>query len=86
MITFNKNIFICWFQGKSHLDNYHKSIIFNENIQNWQLLNPSWNVYLIDDQITKGTNARKSIEILQGIGVRDLTVFTWSASKFEKID
>jgi hypothetical protein len=44
----------------------------------------SKSVYLIDDQITSGTNARKSIEILQSIGVRDLTVFTWSASKFEK--
>lgn len=50
MITFNNNIFICWFQGKLHLDNYHKSILFNENLKNWQLLNPSWNVYLIDDQ------------------------------------
>ena len=46
----------------------------------------SKSIYLIDDQITKGTNARKSIEILQGIGVQNLTVFTWSASKFEKKD
>jgi mannosyltransferase OCH1-like enzyme len=65
MITFNKNIFICWFQGKSHLDNYHKSIIFNENIQNWQLLNPSWNVYLIDDQQLRDACKTNSIECLK---------------------
>lgn len=66
MITFNKNIFICWFQGKSHLDNYHKSILFNENLKNWQLLNPSWNVYLIDDQQIRdacNTYSKKCLKI-----------------------
>lgn len=66
MVTFNKNIFICWFQGKSHLDNYYKSTLFNENLKNWQLLNPSWNVYLVDDQQLRDackTHSNKCLKI-----------------------
>lgn len=49
MVEFEKNIFICWFQGKEHLETYHKSLVFNENVKNWELLNPNWNFHLVDN-------------------------------------
>ena len=51
MVQFVKNIFICWFQGRDHLDklNTNKSLLFKENVKNWQLLNPTWNCNLVDD-------------------------------------
>lgn len=45
----NKNIFICWLQGQEHLNTHPKASLFNENIKNWQLLNPDWNVKLVSD-------------------------------------
>jgi mannosyltransferase OCH1-like enzyme len=48
-MTFNKNIFICWIQGEGHLNTHPKASLFNENIKNWQLLNPDWNVKLVSD-------------------------------------
>lgn len=48
-MTFNKNIFICWLQGQDHLNTHPKAILFNENLKNWQLLNPDWNVKLVSD-------------------------------------
>lgn len=48
-MTFNKNIFICWLQGEKHLNTHPKSILFNENVKNWKLLNPDWNVKLVSN-------------------------------------
>ena len=45
----------------------------------------SKSIYLIDDQITSGKNARKCVEVLQKMGASDIKIFTWSASKFELI-
>jgi len=45
----------------------------------------SKSIYLIDDQITSGKNARKCVEVLQKMGVTDIKIFAWSASKFELI-
>ena len=45
----------------------------------------SKSIYLIDDQITSGRNVVKSVEVLRSLGVENLSVFVWSASKFEKI-
>ena len=44
-----KNIFICWLQGQEHLNNHPKSPLFNENLKNWKLLNPDWNVQLVTE-------------------------------------
>lgn len=49
-ISFTKNIFICWLQGQEHLNTHPKADLFNENIKNWRLLNPNWNVQLITDE------------------------------------
>jgi mannosyltransferase OCH1-like enzyme len=46
---FNKNIFICWLQGQEHLNTHPNAALFNENLKNWKLLNPDWNVKLISD-------------------------------------
>lgn len=48
-MTINKNIFICWLQGHEHLNTHPKATVFNENIKNWQLLNPTWNVKLVSE-------------------------------------
>ena len=40
----------------------------------------SKSIYLIDDQITSGNNARKCVEVLQKMGVTDIKIFAWSAS------
>ena len=48
-MTFNKNIFICWLQGEEHLNTHPKANLFNENLKNWQLLNPDWKVKLVSD-------------------------------------
>jgi hypothetical protein len=45
----------------------------------------SKSIYLIDDQITSGKNVIKSVETLRKLGVENLSVFVWSASKFEKL-
>jgi predicted amidophosphoribosyltransferase len=45
----------------------------------------SRSIYLIDDQITSGKNARKCVEVLHKMGVTDIKIFAWSASKFELI-
>jgi mannosyltransferase OCH1-like enzyme len=45
----NKNIFICWLQGQEHLNKQPKASLFNENLKNWQLLNPDWNVKLVSN-------------------------------------
>ena len=45
----------------------------------------SKSIYLIDDQITSGKNARKCVEVLHKMGASDIKIFTWSASKFELI-
>lgn len=50
MNLFNKNIFVCWLQGSEHLNTHPKASIFNENIKNWQLLNPDWKVQLVTDE------------------------------------
>lgn len=42
---FPKNIFIVWYQG---YDAIPKNI-FKQNLNNWQLLNPNWNVKLLDN-------------------------------------
>ena len=41
-----KNIYQVWFQGKDNL----KNKLFLENINNWKLLNPDWNYYLLSDK------------------------------------
>lgn len=64
-MTFNKNIFICWFQGHEHLDTHPKSNIFKENIKNWQLLNPNWNVKLVSDKELRNACKSFSKECLQ---------------------
>jgi len=47
MHQLKKNIFICWFQGTSHLSKHPKASLFQENIKNWTLLNPDWNIILV---------------------------------------
>ena len=49
--TFQKNVFICWFQGEDHLDMLEprKASIFKENVMKWSLLNPEWDVTLVSD-------------------------------------
>jgi mannosyltransferase OCH1-like enzyme len=47
---FNKNIFICWFQGQQHLNTHVKATIFNENVKNWKLLNPSWKFHFVSNK------------------------------------
>jgi hypothetical protein len=42
-------------------------------------------IYLIDDQITSGKNARKCVDVLREMGVGEIKIFTWSASKFELV-
>lgn len=45
----DKNLFICWLQGPDHLNTHAKANVFQENIKNWQLLNPTWKVQLVTD-------------------------------------
>ena len=45
----------------------------------------SKSIYLIDDQLTKGKNAKRCVELLQEMGVRDIKLFTWTSSKFFEI-
>jgi mannosyltransferase OCH1-like enzyme len=64
-MTLNKNIFICWFQGQKHLNTHPKSTIFNENIKNWQLLNPSWKLHLISNKELRNACKKFSKKCLQ---------------------
>jgi predicted amidophosphoribosyltransferase len=45
----------------------------------------SKSIYLVDDQLTKGINAKKCIELLRAMGVTDIKLFTWTSSKFFEI-
>lgn len=45
----------------------------------------SKSIYLIDDQITSGKNARQCVDALYKMGVEDIKIFTWSASKLELV-
>jgi mannosyltransferase OCH1-like enzyme len=42
---FQKNIYIVWYQGEKNITNKQ----YIENIKNWKLLNPTWNVKIIDN-------------------------------------
>ena len=44
-------------------------------------------IYLVDDQLTGGDNAKKSLALLRGIGVnpREVKIFCWTSSKFKPI-
>ena len=46
----------------------------------------SKSIYLIDDQITSGKNARECVDLLHKMGVEDIKIFTWSASKIKKVN
>ena len=60
----NKNIFICWFQGEKHLNTHPKANIFNENIKNWQLLNPTWKLQLVSNKELRNACRQFSSECL----------------------
>lgn len=46
----------------------------------------SKSIYLVDDQLTKGNNAKKCIELLHEMGVWDIKLFTWTSSKFQELN
>ena len=48
-MVFIKKIAIVWFQGEQNIP---KSI-FKENLRNWRLLNPDWQVDLVDESMLK---------------------------------
>jgi mannosyltransferase OCH1-like enzyme len=64
-MTLNKNIFICWLQGQDHLNSHTKSPLFNENLKNWKLLNPDWNVQLVTDSDLRNACKMFSKECLE---------------------
>lgn len=45
MKLFHKKIAIIWFQGEHNIP----KTIFKENLRNWRLLNPTWQVDLVDE-------------------------------------
>lgn len=64
-MTLNKNIFICWLQGQDHLNTHPKSPLFNENLKNWKLLNPDWNVQLVTEDDLRNACKTFSKECLE---------------------
>lgn len=63
-MVLDKNIFICWFQGQEHLNTHPKASLFNENLKNWKLLNPEWNIQLVTDNDLKNACKKFSKECL----------------------
>lgn len=49
-MKFQKNIFICWYQGRENLNKHSKANIFNENLKNWEILNPTWSLHFISNK------------------------------------
>lgn len=46
---FLKRIGIVWFQGENNINKKH----FIENINNWRILNPDWEVVILDDSMLR---------------------------------
>jgi predicted amidophosphoribosyltransferase len=46
----------------------------------------SKSIYLVDDQLTKGNNAKKCVELLHEMGVWNIKLFTWTSSKFQEMN
>jgi mannosyltransferase OCH1-like enzyme len=69
---FNKNIFICWFQGQQHLNTHSKARIFNENVKNWQILNPSWKLHFVSNDELRNACKTFSKECLETYDSFDL--------------
>jgi len=61
MNKYPKNIFQVWMQG---YDNIPKKI-FKENVRNWQLLNPDWNYYFLDEKSLRENCRQFSPECLK---------------------
>jgi mannosyltransferase OCH1-like enzyme len=59
-MVFLKKIAIVWFQGEHNIP---KSI-FKENLRNWRLLNPDWQVDLVDESMLKTACKNYSKECL----------------------
>lgn len=67
-MVFLKKIAIVWFQGE---DNIPKTI-FKENLRNWRLLNPEWQVDLVDETMLKQACKNYSKECLDTFNSFDL--------------
>lgn len=59
-MVFIKKIAIVWFQGEQNIP----KAIFKENLRNWRLLNPDWQVDLVDESMLKKACRNYSKECL----------------------
>jgi mannosyltransferase OCH1-like enzyme len=59
-MVFLKKIAIVWFQGEKNIP----KAIFKENLRNWRLLNPDWQVDLVDESMLKKACRNYSKECL----------------------
>lgn len=58
---FIKRIGIVWFQGEKNINKHE----FIENIKNWRILNPEWEVIILDDSMLRQICRNYSEECLQ---------------------
>lgn len=58
---FLKRIGIVWFQGENNINKKH----FSENINNWRVLNPDWEVVILDDSMLREICKNYSDECLR---------------------